>query len=90
MISTDFVLTLPNILGHRCTCTKSHDQNRLTPPRVRREFLILVKMAENLVGYARKGNPRFSLGIEILISLMLYHLIHVNHPWGDKKKEKFK
>ena len=49
MIPTDFVLTLPNILGHWCTCIKSHDQT----PRVKREFLIPVKMAENLVGYAR-------------------------------------
>ena len=54
MIPTDFVLTLPNILGCRCTCIKSHDQSRLIPPCVRREFLISVKMAENLVGYARK------------------------------------
>ena len=54
MIPTDFVWTLPNILGHKCTCIKSHDQSRLTPPRVRREFLIPVKMTENLVGYARK------------------------------------
>ena len=54
MIPTDLVLTLPNILGHRCTCIKSHDQSRLIPPRVRREFLIPGKIAENLVGYARK------------------------------------
>ena len=38
MIPTDFVLTLPNILGHKCTCIKSHDQSRLIPPRVRQEF----------------------------------------------------
>ena len=56
MIPTDFVLTLPNILGHRCTCIKSHDQSRLISPRVRREFLIPVKMAENLVGYVRKND----------------------------------
>ena len=33
MIPTDFVLTLPNIIGHsdRCTCIKSHDQSRLIP-----------------------------------------------------------
>ena len=38
MIPTDFVLMLPNILGHKCTCIKSHDQSRLTPSRVRQEF----------------------------------------------------
>ena len=54
MIPTDFVLTLLNILGQRCTCIKSHDQSCLIPPRVRWEFLIPVKMVENLVGYARK------------------------------------
>ena len=53
MIPTDFDLTLPNIRGHRCTCIKSHDQSRIISPRVRQEFLIPVKMAENLLGYAR-------------------------------------
>ena len=55
MIPTDFVLMLPIILGHRCMCIKSRDQSRLIPPHVRREFLIPLKMAENLVGYARKS-----------------------------------
>ena len=58
MISTEFVLMLPNILGHRCTCIKSHDQSRPIPPRVRQEFLTPVKMAENLVGYARIMCPK--------------------------------
>ena len=55
MISKDIVLTLLSILGHRCTCIKSYDQSRLIPHRVRREFLIPVKMAANRVGYARKN-----------------------------------
>ena len=55
MIPTDFVLMLPNILGHRCTCYKSHDQSRLMPPRVRQEFLIPVKMAETLSGMQEKN-----------------------------------
>ena len=28
MIPTAFVLTLPNILGHKCTCIKSNDQSK--------------------------------------------------------------
>ena len=54
MIPTDFVLPLPSILEHRCTCYKSHGQGHFIRPRVRREFLKPVKMAENLIGYARK------------------------------------
>ena len=52
-----FCLDVAHCLGHRCTCIKSHDQSRLIPPRVRWEFLILVKLAENLVGYARESCP---------------------------------
>ena len=65
MIPTDFVLTLPrNILGHsdRCTCIKSHYQSR-----VRGECLIPVKMAENLVGYAR--TPGLTYGTRIPLSM---------------------
>ena len=40
-------------------CIKSHDQSHLIPPRVRWEFLIPVKMAENLVGYARKYGANY-------------------------------
>ena len=61
MIQTDFILTLPNILGHKCLCIKSHDQIHLIPPRVRQEFLIPVKMSDNLVGYARISLPRPTL-----------------------------
>ena len=61
MIPTDFVLTLPNILGHKCTCIKSRDQSGLIPPRVRREFLISEKIAEKIVGYARKVIPAHTI-----------------------------
>ena len=67
MMPTDFVLTLPNIPGHRGMCIKSHEQNRLIPPRVRREYRIPVKMAKKpcLVCKNNKTLARISLSCMI-------------------------
>ena len=38
------------------------ENTAIIPSRVRREFLILVKMAENRVGYARNNGPMSGRG----------------------------